>query len=193
MIWKNIFRRRFRPWLLDNKYRIVPAFTVKGVDYFMFDSTMEVPSGRQMAALFIYGEMQMRCSREYLEKHCQAMDKVLSDPKKIDLTTIMKLNMNLKERLELAVLPEFIYKLASIIFFDKTESPISYDIEYNQKKIKSWKESGATLDFFLNTPLASLIPSLSEQGVSSPAFLNLAEKISQIHLDSLTDVLSRKA
>lgn len=192
MNWKSIFRRRFRPFVLDSKYRVVPAFEVGGVQYFMFDNEMEVPTGRQMSALFIYGEMQMRCSREYLLDHCRAMKKVLSDPKKIDLTTIMKLNNNLEERVGLMVLPEFIYKLASVTFFDKTESPYFYDIAYNEKKIQAWKEDGATLDFFSRTPLLDMIPSWREQREDLATYSPIAEMVSRIHQELVTGVLSER-
>lgn len=190
MNWKRIFRKPFRPFLLDNKYRIVPAFSLGGIDYYMFDSEMEMPTQRALSALFIYGEMQMRCSREYLVQHVAAMERVLSNRTAIDLTTIMKLNMNLKERLDLMVLPEFIYKLASVTFFDKTESPYSYDIPYNERKIKSWKESGATLDFFMKSRLRDMIPFWNEEQHGSVTYLGVAEAVSKIHLDLLSDVLS---
>jgi len=192
MNWKRIFRKRFRPYVLDSKYRIVPAFEVGGKQYFMFDNEMEVPTGRQMSALFIYGEMQMRCDRKYLVDHCNAMKKVLSNPKTIDLTTIMKLNNNLEERVGLMILPEFIYKLASVTFFDKTESPYNYDYAYNAKKIEKWKAAGGTLDFFLKTPLKDLIPSLKLPESNADHYFQVAGQGDKLNQDDLQQVLSKK-
>lgn len=188
----NFFRTTFKPFLLENKYRVVPAFKLDGVDYYMFDDHMQIPSGRIMAALMVYNEMEMKVDKEYLEMHVKAMDKLLSDPKKIDLTNIMRLNMNLKERLELAVLPDFIYKLASVIFFDKTESPYGYDLDYNEKKIKSWKEGGQALGFFLQMPLKDLIPSWNLEQGNIETYLGVADQVAKIHRLHLTGILSEK-
>src|SRR5688572_16817539 len=160
MRWKKFFKKRFRSRLLDDKYKIVPAFTLGGTNYYMFDQTAEVPTGRMLAALAIYNEMEMRCDREYLDLHTRAMQKVLSDPKKINVMYIAQLNLNLKERLELMPLPDLVYKLASVIFFDETESPYNYNFEYNKGKIEQWKKAPETLDFFLSRLASELIPSL---------------------------------
>jgi hypothetical protein len=136
--------------------------------------------------------MDMRVTRDYLELHTKAMDKILSDTKKLDITSIAVLNKNLKERLDLMVLPEFIYKLASVMFFDKEESPYRYDFTYAEKKIKAWKEDGANLDFFLKTPIGTMIPYLKPLENASPISLNVAEMVAKTHRDTLTDILSAK-
>jgi hypothetical protein len=101
-ILKRLFRRKFKKFLVDEKYRVVEAFKVNGTTYFMFDNAFETPTGRMLAALAIQGEMEMRCDREYLELHTKAMEKILNpESKKINLSYIVLLNMNLKERLEL--------------------------------------------------------------------------------------------
>lgn len=189
---KAIFRKPFRSYLLENKYRVKPAFECGGKRYFMFDQETDVPTGRQFAALMVYNEMDMRVDRSYLEMHVKAMDKLLNDPKKIQVGYISQLNMNLKERLELMAMPEFIYKLASVVYFDENESPYRYDTEYNEKKIAEWKREGATLDFFFKTPLLDLIPSLKYQKNVLPIYLGIAEKIEEIHRKRLTDILLEK-
>lgn len=189
---RRIFKKRFRTYLLENKYKVIPAFEYGGVRYYMFDQQTEVPTGRQFAALTIYNEMDMRCSRDYLEQHCRAMEKIISDPKKIHIGYIAQLNMNLKERLGLMAMPEFIYKLASVVFFDDTESPYRYDEKYNEKKIASWKQNPDMLDFFLKTPLYELVPSLNSQAKISKTFLEITEKAAEIHRKHLTAILSEK-
>lgn len=189
-LWKRIFGRPFRKYLLENKYIVEPAFELNGIRYFQFANQEEVPTGRQFAALAIYNEMDMRCTREYLELHCKAMDKLLSDPNKIHIGYIAQLNGNLQDRLNLMVIPEFIYKLASVVFFDETESPYKYDYEYNEKKIEVWKKDGSTLDFFLQTPLKDLIPSLQSQGDVSNIYSLVAEQVAEIHHKVLTGILS---
>lgn len=191
-ILKRIFSKPFRSYLLENKYKVEPAFELNGVRYYQFANQEEAPTGRQFAALAIYNEMDMRCSREYLELHCRAMDKLLSDPKKIHIGYIAQINANLKDRLDLMVVPDFIYKLASVVFFDETESPYMYDYDYNQKKVEKWKEDKGTLAFFLQTPLKDLVPFLRPQEGVSNTFLAVAEQVAGIHRKLLTDILSEK-
>lgn len=186
------WKRKLKTHLLDNKYKIVEAFRLGGTVYYMFDNQLDAPAGRQMAALAVYNEMEMRCDRDYLVQHCKAMRRILSDPKKIDIQNIVRLNLFLEERLELMVLPEFIYKLASIVFFDETESPYSYDFEYCARKIKKWKEAGGTLDFFMKTPLKELIPSLNTQGVDLKMSFQIASQIDETHRRTLTSISSEK-
>lgn len=188
--FKTLLKKPFRSYLLEDRYRVVPAFELGGTKYFMFSNQDEVPAGRQLAALAIYTEMEMRCDRDFLTAHTAAMEKVLSDPKKINIGIIAQLNYNLKDRLSLMVLPDFMYKLASVTFFDETESPYKYDYEYNEKKIRKWKRDGGTMDFFLRTPLKNLIPSLQAQEGVSDMYLAVAEQVSKIHQDFVTEVLS---
>lgn len=188
----SIFRRTLKPYLVDEKYKVIPAFSIGGTDYWMYDSTMEVPTGRFFAAMGIYTEMEMNCSKDYLLSHCKAMEKVLSDPKKISLTYIMQMNVNLKERLELMPFPEFIYKLASVIFFDKSESLYSYDYEYNRLKIEKWKAAGGTLDFFSKTPLKELVPSLSMPAADIQTYLTVTNLIRETHQALVTGVLQEE-
>jgi hypothetical protein len=185
------FKKKFRPYLLDGKFKIVPAFDHDGVKYLMFENPADVPVARMLAAQGIYVEMEMRADREYLELHCKAMDKLINENKKgINVTYIAQLNMNLRDRLNLMPLPDFVFKLASVIFFDESESPVSYDWGYNERKIAKWKKDPELLDFFLSRLATELIPSLRPAGKSSHMYFQVAEKIDKIHRDNLTKVLS---
>lgn len=177
--------------LIDEKYRIELAFVHDGVEYYHFPDQFQAPSGRQMMALAFYEELAMRCDKEYLEAHTKAIDEVLNS-KKIQLQKILQLNMYLKERLELIPLPDYIYRMASVVFFDQSESIYLYDYEYNKKKIAKWKQSEDMLAFFLKTPLVELMPSLRSVIESSKIYFPVAEMIDKIHRDNLSEVLSAK-
>lgn len=168
---------------LIQDYVIKEAFTFKGIKYYMFNDPMEVSSGRGLYAMTYYEELLARVDREYLEYHTKAVDNILSDPSKTDIPAIVKLNENLKERLDLKVaLPEHVYKFASIVFFDESESPFRYDRNYNDKKIKSWEKEGGAYDFFLQTPLKQLIPFLDMPKQGTQQYLAALEKIKKRHL-----------
>jgi hypothetical protein len=185
----RMFKHKLKPYLVDGKYKVIPAFHYLGVDYWMYDSALEIPTGRFFAAMGVYTEMEMNCNKEYMLSHCKAMEKLLSDPKKISLQYIMQLNINLRERLDLMPMPDYIYKLASVVFFDKSESLYSYDYEYNKKKIEIWKAAGGSLDFFSKTPLAELVPSLNMPEKDTQTYLTVTNMVAEIHRKLHTDIL----
>jgi triacylglycerol esterase/lipase EstA (alpha/beta hydrolase family) len=184
-----MFKHKLKPYLVDGKYKVIPAFSIGGVDYWMYDSALEIPTGRFFAAMGVYTEMEMNCNKEYMLSHCKAMEKLLSDPKKISLQYIMQLNINLRERLDLMPMPDYIYKLASVVFFDKSESLYSYDYEYNKKKIEIWKAAGGSLDFFSKTPLVDLVPSLTMPEKDTQTYLTVTNMVAEIHRKLHTDIL----
>jgi len=187
---KRLFKHKLKPYLVDEKYKVIPAFAIGGIDYWMFESTTDVPTGRFFAAMGVYTEMEMNCDKQYLETHCKAMEKILSNPKSIRLDYILQINNNLKERLELMPFPDYIYKLASVIFFDKTESMYSYDYDYNKLKIENWKSVGGGIDFFSRTPLKELVPSLSLPEKDSLTYLTISNIITETHRQLHTKILS---
>lgn len=193
MNWlKKLLKPKAKPFLIDKKYRVVPAFILAGVDYFQFDSAFEVPAGRAMTSLTIYEEFNQRCDRDYLIKHCRAIDIILSGGSgKIDLQDIARIHYNLKERLEMVAFPDHIYKMASVMFFDASESPYAYDFAYNEKKIQAWREAEGTLDFFLKTPFKELLPSLMLSQKNAETFFNVVEKVDVLHQKDLQEILSR--
>lgn len=179
-------------WIHDwnSKYVIKEAFTIGGRTYYMFDDVFNVPYERGLKSLVYYEEFRMRINKEYLGLHIDAMDKILSDPKKIDIGKIAILNKQLKERLELIVEPDMLYKLASVVFFDKNEKPWSYEFDYAEKKIKFWKKNATNHAFFLETPLVKLIPFLKLSETNLDTYSTIVEKVNQIHYGYLSDLLS---
>lgn len=183
------FKRKLKSYMLDQQYKVVEAFKLNGVTYYHFDDQFKLPTGRGLCALTIYEEFNMRTTREYLEAHIRATE-ILLNSNPIKLTAIAQINHNLKERLNLAMFPEHVYKLASVVFFDETESPYNYDFAYNAKKIERWKAAGGTLDFFLKTPLKDLIPSIKLPEQNAEHYFQTAEKIDALHRHDLQEVLS---
>lgn len=191
----SMFQRKpkLKSMIIGDRYRVEVAFEYKGVEYYHFPDQAAAPAGRQFMALAYYQELQMNVDKQYLEKFTASIDKILSDPKKISIKDIFRLNEYLKERLSLMPMPDYIYRLASVMFFDNSESPYQYDYEYNQKKIEKWKASGDMLAFFLQTPLKDLIPLSTYAGENFKTFLPVIEKMDTIHREHLSEVLSQKA
>jgi hypothetical protein len=190
---KRIFQRKPKVIKLD-KIKLVEAFELKGTKYYQVDDIFSMPSGRGMAALTIFAEYDMRCTKDYLLTHLNAVDKILNpENRRIDLVALSIIHNNLRERLELMPFPDYIYKLAAVCFFDDTESPYNFDWEYNQKKIEKWKAAGGALDFFCTVPLKELMPFSIPLGSSVEGYFQSHERINQLHQQCLQEVQLRKS
>lgn len=190
--FRGLFKDKLKPYLVDQKYKVIPAFSLAGTDYWMYDSALEVPTGRFFAAMGVHIEMEQGCNKQFLLDFTSAIEKVLNPPKgkPINLTWIAQMNVNLRERLELMPNEDFIYKFASVIFFDKSESLYSYDYEYAKLKIEKWKAAGGTLDFFSKTPIRELLPVLTMPETDIQTYSIVRKQIEEVHRELLTKVLS---
>lgn len=188
----QLFKRKQRYKNFSTGETAVEAFRYNGKVYYHFADSHKIPAGRALCALAIYEELRMRCTREYLEKHIRATEIILNGGEKgrIDLNKLALINANLKERLGLAPYPDHIYKLASVVFFDETESPFSYDFEYNLKKIEQWKQDSELLDFFLTKQFSDLMPSLRTSGLSAQTYFQIAEQVAKIHANAYRGITS---
>jgi hypothetical protein len=190
---RNIINRltgkKPKSYLLEDKYKVIPAFEWKGKTYYMHEDPLNVAAGRGLTALVFMEELLMRCSVDYLKMHTKAMEDIFSE-KRIDLSKVILLNRNLKERINLlAALPENVYKMAAVVFFTEDESPFRYDNKAGEQKIKDWSEAPDMYAFFLQTPLKDLIPSLALPEQDSKQYLQVVEKINDLHLNDLREVL----
>ena len=169
-----------------SKYRIKKAFVCGGVEYYQFDDVFNLPYQRGLTAITFFREMQMNCDRDFLMSFCEAkanigqkiIDSMSVKNNKLDLNkTIALLNqsaqldINLKERVAMITDADLIYKLASVVFFDKSESPTHYEHGYNQKKIEFWKKNASMYDFFLQMPVQELVPFLKQSAGDTQQYL----------------------
>lgn len=186
-------------WVFKSKIRFktfaqekaTEAFRYKGKIYYHFTDSFKMPAGRAIAALAIYEELKMRCDDEYLKKHIRATELILNpESRRIDLSKLVLINNNLKERLNLAPFPDHIYKLASVTFFDEYENPFNYDFAYNEKKIKEWKRDPDMLYFFLKMQFSDLMPFGNMSKETAEGYFRTTEKINQIHLKQLQEIIS---
>ena len=109
-------------------------------------------AGRGLSAMIFYEEFRMKCDKEYLELHIKATEKLLAGEKGVvtlnHLLALKQITYNLNERINLIAMPDHVFKLASVYFWDDSESPYYYDFEYNKKKIEEWKKTRRLLVFF---------------------------------------------
>lgn len=184
---------KFKSLLIDKKYKIEPAFELGGVQYYQFASVTDMPVSRGLSALWIYDEFKMKADERYLKLHVKAVNQILSGEKgKINLNILRDINRNLEERMGLAAISEHIYKLASVHFFDATESIYEYDAKHAEEKMKLWRSQPETLGFFLTQPLKPYLP-FSDMPLSDVlTFLKIADQIAETHLKGLPGRSSKK-
>lgn len=161
------------------KYRIEYAFTSRGTKYYQFADISNMPWQRARAALSVYNEIDMRCSRETLLKFTAAIDAVLGK-NPIDIYNIKALNNALKDRLMLTADMDLCYRLAAVVFFDKSEKPNIYEHDYALKKIERWKKDSSAKDFFLQRPLQELMPFLRNVGPDIDIYTQLNRELNAL-------------
>lgn len=153
-------------WQIEEGHVIEPAFISNGVQYYRLKDYFNTFSLRGLMALQVYEEFNMRMTKEVLMDYINNVEKVLSNPKQINIGEIAMMTSRLKERVTFVIpTQDIIYKFASVAYFDKNESPYSYDPEYNADKIKKWKEAADISDFFIVQQLGDILPfpKLSEE------------------------------
>ena len=159
------------------------AFTSNGIKYYQFSDFNNIPALRGLKTMVFYEEMRCKCTLEYIKLHCEAIDNILIQ-NKINVFDIKRLNDQMKERTELALDTELIYKLASIVFFDKNENTTDYDFAYNLKKIENWKNGGAGA-FFLLKPVQELLPALKDIDENLLKYSQVVEELNQQHWENI--------
>jgi hypothetical protein len=177
---KNRFKNSPPTYKAD--YPLQFAFNCGGIDYFEFVDKNNLPYERGLEALTFYQEMQNGVTNDYIKNYNTAMSKLLSDPKKINLNEIIKLQAYFEQRCSYIISKEIVYKVASVAFVDKNEPLTRYDFKANEKKIKNWKENAGD-SFFLSMPIKKLVPFLQQSDSTSLMYLNIVEKVEQIQAD----------
>ena len=180
------FKEAFRafttqPIITKGTFSLKYAFTCGGEKYYEFSDYNNLPYQRGMEALTFFQELQNGVDKKYLHAHVEAIEKILSDPKKINVGQLSVLNYRLKDRLNYVISKNVILNCSSVFFITKDEDPLHYDYAYNQRKIEAWKKD-ADASFFLSEPLGRLIPFLRESGASSLIYLKAVDEIEKLHL-----------
>lgn len=166
------------------KYRIEYAFTCGGTKYYHFADISNLPYERGLVAINFYEELNMRCDRKFLVQYQSAINKLLHE-QKIDIFKINQLNEILRQRLQMATHVDLLYKLASVVFFDKTENPYVYEPAYAEKKIAKWRKDQKVTAFFSQMPLRALIPSSENVDTDLDTFSEIQKELDLIHSEAL--------
>lgn len=191
MILKELFKRSPKNIFPEQKHVIEHAFTVAGKDYYKFKDHLNIPYERALSCLVYYREVDMNIDHDFLKEHLTAIDNILRSTT-IDVFKIKALNDQLLTRLQLPKDPELMYKLASVVYFDKDESPEVCDWKYGAAKIEFWKKHATLHDFFLQKPLVELIPYLQYAGENLSTYSRMVQDVNKLHSDNLSAMSSAK-
>ncbi|MGR3221239.1 MAG: hypothetical protein ACUZ8H_15700 [Candidatus Anammoxibacter sp.] len=165
-------------------------FTLDGLKHYRYKDISKTNCQRMFAANDYYNELSMRCSREYLQEHCKAMDEILSS-KSIDIQKVSQLNLQLKERLDMIYESDMTYKIASVIIFDTNENPHEYDFKYGQEKIARFKKASEKDAFFLIKLFKITVGSPSMSDKDLLMYMEVGSKITQEHLEVISTIMSK--
>lgn len=170
------------------------AFSINGKGYYEFTDISKMKNQRALAIQDFYNELSMRCDREFLISHTDAVNAAL-DSKNIDIYKMKTLNMQLKERLEMIYERDIIYKIASAIFFTKNENPLDYDDLAGREKIALFKEQDAndpSMGFFFGTLFKSLIGQTDISEADLATYMTVGEAVKKEHLATISTILFNK-
>lgn len=177
-----------------SKHVIEFAFRSGGVDYFQMNDIFNLPYQRGLEAIHAYEELEMRCDKNYLIEHAKLIDELVNGNRfgLKELERIRAANDQMRQRLEWVIVPDQMYKLASIVFFDASESPEHYEIGYARDKIKKWKANEDVDAFFLQKPIQELVPFLKDFTGSFKTYSSLIEAVDKHHWKNLSTKFSEK-
>jgi hypothetical protein len=188
---KRLFKKTPKDLFPEQKHIVELAFTLAGREYYTFADPFNAPYQRALTAIIFYREVSMNCDYDLLEKHTEAINETLM-ANRIDVFRIKQLNDLLTQRLKLPKDTELLYKLASVVYFDKDESPEVYDFEYAKKKIAFWKEHATLREFFFQKPIVELIPYLKHADENLENYSLIVDQFKKVHSDILSDTSSLK-
>ena len=183
------FLRRFGNRNVFSKEGLIFAFEHKGINYYGWENPMNMPFQRQWAAQGIYNSLDMRITNEMLQLHLEAMKKIVNSST-FNVIELVQIILELEQRNKRKFDVDALYQYASIVFVAEDEKFDSYDVIYNDKKIKNWKDGGLH-DFFSAMPIKLLIPQLASY--TKEYLILLAEnyqKRDQEIVTNLTAILS---
>ena len=87
--------------------------------------------------------------------------------------------------------PDIVFKIASVVYFTKDESPWSYDFKYNKKKIEKWKLLDLK-DFFFMIRVQDLIPIGDLSKTDFATYMKMGTEINKRNLANLSTMMSEQ-
>lgn len=151
-------------WQIPTGHVITPAFISEGVQYYCLADNFNTFSQRGMAGLTYYEEYNMRMTKDDLLVYIKRIEDTVNNNKEIRIGDIITVIGIMRQRVSWPIGEEDLFwRMLSVKYFDRNESPYYYDPEYNKTKIERWKKAkDIDLAFFFDRERDWLkLPSMS--------------------------------
>lgn len=162
----------------------IPGLIINGRQMYKFVNPEDMPESRFVNFLAIRQELAMGISRDLLVEYILKLRQSLNDA---DVMKAGQLLYMLEDTATNCVPTEAVYQLAALRYFDRQEDLVSFDGDYNQRKIEGFK-AFKDQSFFLRT----LSRDLMQLGVELPADIEAFLKTHQSKLKMYEQILSGK-
>lgn len=147
-----------KKWELQTGHTVEIAFYSGGEPFYQLSDTFNTYVERGLEAYQVYEEILMRVGVNDL-KVFVAKFKELCNSNPIQILEVSRVLNFLEERVNFVVPPsELVWKMASVKYFSKDDSPYSFEPAKAKKNVKKWRENGDVSDFFLCQQLENMIP-----------------------------------
>lgn len=158
--WRDLFRRKSKNFTVhhpDFYDKVEKAFITDGVQYYSFKKDTEMPYGRYKYMLTFIKQVDLRMTDNILTKFLDKIEDNISGRggRDIDLTKVFQSIQDMRSRLALTFEWETTLDYASVVYFDRSENLMTYDVKHNKVKKDRWREAN-TLDFFYTKPMSEL-------------------------------------
>jgi hypothetical protein len=80
--------------------------------------------------------------------------------------------------------------LASVVYFDSSESPYKYDYKYGIEKIRRFKKADVDA-FFLRIPIKNYLPFKDISADDLRTYIAVGNQVNLVHLKTLSQNLSK--
>lgn len=171
----------------DYRTSIEYAFTLEGFgDLYQFTNNIDMPYERDFAFARFSSEFYNRM--EYDDQKT-LLKKIIEHVNQGQLSKVALLAESTLYAIDQAIDIETLYRVMSCHYFTLDEPLLDYDYDYNQKKIKAFKNVGhERLAFFLSKAKSGLLERLnmSEKDLQTSSHLTKAKR------EYLTSILSGK-
>lgn len=163
--------------------RPVEGLIIEGKQYYEFVNTADMPEARFVHYLDLNKELSSGIAREEHNEYLEQM-KVANNAD--DRSKVGALIYMLQDQLNNCTPLEVLYKLAALVYFDKDEDISCFDADYNQRKIKLFKQLPNQGFFFARL----LGKGLKSVGVESPEDIEKYLRKSAVRINAYRQMLA---
>jgi hypothetical protein len=164
----NIYKRGVSSWHLKPEHQVKIAFSHNGIDYYTFVDPLNMYARRYFAALDAIAMHESGLDKKFVNLFFEAAKEYFNKGKHSDLMVLIQ---NLWQRSNYVTNDELFLTICSVVFFDQSENPYDYNIEYAEEKKNRWRRDSELLGKLWQMLPPSFLPSLDTSKMSISEYL----------------------